>query len=60
MAVSDTKGRRGKKLDGKTSKAVLKKVKVDIPDLGMGCPDQAEAGFSSITWRRVSAKLFSV
>ena len=47
MAVSDTKGRRGKKLDSKTSKAVLKKVKVDIPDLGMGCPDQAEGYFAT-------------
>ena len=47
MAGSDTKGRRGKKLDGKTSKAVLKKVKVDIPDLGMGCPDQAEGYFAT-------------
>jgi|TARA_A100001391_G_scaffold55983_1_gene34231 hypothetical protein len=42
-----TIGRRGRKLDKKVSEEVMKKVRVDIPDLGQGCPDGAEGFFAT-------------
>lgn len=50
-----TKGRRGTKLDSETSKKVMKKVKVDIPDLGMGCPELSESYFAThvVGWNKL-------
>ena len=39
--------RRGRKLDKKVSDEVMKKVRVDIPDLGQGCPTNEEGFFAT-------------
>lgn len=55
--MSNTVGRRGRKLDKNTSTDVMKKVRVDIPDLGEGCPYGEEGHWAShvVAWNKLSS-----
>ena len=54
--MSNTKGRRGKKLEKKVSDELLKKVAVHVPDLGANCPHQAEGFIATqvVNWNKLN------